>query len=132
MVAITPSYIATLAELIVGIINIIVMVPYYYKNKRTLIGYCHMVFGVVYLANQIVTFTLILQGNTTTFCGAWFLQGITKNFAEANIDWIFTLRVYFLERTPWVKYTWLFLFAALDAIPRIVALCLYVTTVQPS
>ncbi|KAJ3313626.1 hypothetical protein HDV04_001636 [Boothiomyces sp. JEL0838] len=108
------------------------MIPYYWKNKWTIISYCHMVFGVVYLANQIITFALILNGNATTFCGAWNLQGITKNFAEANIDWIFTLRVYFLERTPWIQYTWLFLFTALDAIPRIVSLCLYVTTVQPS
>ncbi|KAJ3318047.1 hypothetical protein HDV06_000859 [Boothiomyces sp. JEL0866] len=109
-----------------------IMIPYYSKNKITLIGYCHILFGVVLLINQIITMVLAMQGNTTTVCAVWNLQGITKNFAEANIDWIFTLRVYYLERQPWIQYTWLFLFAALDAIPRIVALCLYVTTMQPS
>lgn len=79
MVAITPSYIATVCELIVGIINLIIMIPYYWKNKWTIISYCHMVFGVVYLANQIITFALILNGNATTFCGAWNLQVFILN-----------------------------------------------------
>ncbi|KAJ3318046.1 hypothetical protein HDV06_000858 [Boothiomyces sp. JEL0866] len=70
---------------------------------------------------------IVLKG-TIDLCILWNLQGFTKNFSEAIIDWIFTLRVMYLE-SDW-KYFWVFMFILLDAGPRIVGQFYYSTAMN--
>lgn len=123
------QFVASIIEFVVSILNIIFTIIYYAKQFRskqnlTLIGLCHILFGVVLLTNQIITMYMVDKG-IVEVCALWNLQGFTKNFSEAIIDWIFTLRVMYLE-VRW-KYLWVFMFVLLDAGPRIVGQFFYVT-----
>ncbi|KAJ3273351.1 hypothetical protein HDV01_004568 [Terramyces sp. JEL0728] len=105
MVVYTPTVISAIAELLVGILNAIAIVPYYMKHKITVVGWYHILFSVFLLAN-----------------------GTTFAIAEAIVDWIFMLRVYNLHKKPVIQYIWIGLFVCLDAIPRIVAIAMYQTS----
>ncbi|KAJ3317396.1 hypothetical protein HDV06_001664 [Boothiomyces sp. JEL0866] len=118
------QFYATMAELLVAIINIIATTIYYWKRQLTVISYCHMLFGVVLLSNQIITSAMAFEGNTTYWCFVWYLQ--------ASLDWIFTIRVYYIEQKKWVKYSWIALFVLMDALPRIIGQFFYTTSVKPS
>ncbi|KAJ3309014.1 hypothetical protein HDV04_000565 [Boothiomyces sp. JEL0838] len=127
-----PQFIAVVAEFTIAAVNMMITVPYYKKAKLTVVSYCHIAFGVILLMYQIVTMILEVNGYTTTVCAYWNIQGVLRNFTEASIDWIFTLRVFYLETKPLIKKIWIALFLVLDVFPRVVSLALYVTVKQPS
>ncbi|KAJ3308393.1 hypothetical protein HDV04_001338 [Boothiomyces sp. JEL0838] len=102
------QFIASTVEFCVSVLNIIITLAYYRKKDLTVINYWHILFGIVLLSNQ----------------------GITKNFAEANIDWIFTLRVVYLEQGSWTRHVWVGLFLLMDALPRILVQFYYQTSIQ--
>ena len=131
MVTWTPTFISYVIEFGVAVINIFALFLYYWKTKLTVIGYSHIAFSVVLMINQIISLYISINGGTTA-CPTWNFQGYTKNLAEAAVDWIFTLRVYYLERDAKIKYFWLFLYTSLDVIPRIASLAMYQNVVLPN
>ncbi|KAJ3318048.1 hypothetical protein HDV06_000860 [Boothiomyces sp. JEL0866] len=124
------TYWAAVAEIVVAIVNVLLYIPYYWNRTFTVISYHHILFGLFFLANTIVTMYLISIDYQTSSCLLLNLQGYTKNLAEVWIDWIFTLRVYYLERNKFVQFFWIGMYTALDVIPRIVSLAMYQDTMH--
>ncbi|KAJ3273352.1 hypothetical protein HDV01_004569 [Terramyces sp. JEL0728] len=116
MVNYTPSNIAGIAELIVGILNALAIVPYYLRNRITWIP-----------LSECYHYQCDQHWREWNYISLRYV-GTTFAIAEAIIDWIFMLRVYNLHKKPVIQYTWIGLFVCLDAIPRIVAIAMYQTT----
>ncbi|KAJ3258943.1 hypothetical protein HK103_003084 [Boothiomyces macroporosus] len=122
----TLTFVAVCTEFAVSILNGLVLLYHYGLKSTNEIQKYQILFGVLLLVNTSIT--LYINTNPVTWCGEWYLQGISFNLAEAVIDWIFLIRVYKLEQTSWKKYSWMALYWGLDVIPRIVSILMYSTS----